>query len=218
MKTLHTISTGILMTIYSLTANSYATQIENENQLTISIVQIVQPTCNGASNGEISVEVVGGKTPYTYNWNTFPNQHAAKATNLKKGVYFIQVTDAAGTMTYKSIELSDPIQVETKISSTNSNGPTVKVNLAEKKTSEFSYLLNGNIIADRNFADLDIGIHQLIISDNKNCTVVQYIQVYECEQVEIESSKRTEVMPVVKVSPFLISETLSPNTISMVSF
>lgn len=206
MKTLHTISTGILMTIYSLTANSYATQIENENQLTISIVEIVQPTCNGASNGQISVEVIGGKTPYNYNWNTFPNQHTATATNLKKGVYFIQVTDAEGTISYKSVELSDPIQVEPKIT-TLANESTVRIIINEKNNNTtYSYFLNGNLIPDKKIGDLDIGIHQLVISDNKNCTVVQFIQVYELEQSEINDLGCAIIKTDVKLSSLIAHE------------
>lgn len=188
MKTLHTISAVITFTI-STFSHAENTTPQTENSLTISVLEIKQPTCNGAANGSALVEVKGGKLPYQYNWNTFPAQSAPHATNLSKGIYFIQVTDADGLVSYHSIEIFDPIQTQVNpiaISSLVSQSVTV---ISENVNSNFVYYLDGKQITQPIITGLDIGIHKLIITNQTNCTLEQFIQI-----VQIESENATEIM------------------------
>lgn len=58
-------------------------------------------TCSGGSNGSISINTVGGTTPYTYAWTKNGSVYATTAnlTNLTPGNYGLIVTDANGCTT-----------------------------------------------------------------------------------------------------------------------
>jgi hypothetical protein len=207
MKTLHTISAVITLSI-STFSHAENTTPQNENSLTISVLEIKQPTCNGAANGSVLVEVKGGKLPYQYNWNTFPAQSSPQAINLSKGIYFIQVTDASGIVSYQSVEISDPIQTQVNpiaISSLVSQSVTV---ISGDEKNNFIYYLDGNKITQPIITGLDIGIHKLIITNQTNCALEQFIQI-----VEIEAENTTEII----VSTLEVSDEFSEaNSITLV--
>ncbi|MBS1648030.1 MAG: T9SS type A sorting domain-containing protein [Bacteroidetes bacterium] len=64
--------------------------------------------CNGNTNGSITAAVSGGKTPYTYTWNTNPVQHTQTATNLSAGMYQVIVTDSNHISITDSVLVSQP--------------------------------------------------------------------------------------------------------------
>lgn len=190
MKTIHTISAALALTISSISSAETA-QPQVTNSLTVSIVEVINPTCNGIANGSVTVEALGGKAPYTYNWNTFPAQNTATAINLKKGVYFVEVRDAEGAVYFRSVELTDPVQTTVNYtSSVATENQVVRVGLNTNTSDmQYAFFLDGQQIKDPVLSDLDVGIHQLVITDNQSCTVIQYIQVFEMEN---ETSAITE--------------------------
>lgn len=59
----------------------------------------VDPTCIYSENGSISISVIGGAEPYTYNW-VGPNGYTASTediSGLEAGTYNLTLTDAVGT-------------------------------------------------------------------------------------------------------------------------
>jgi gliding motility-associated-like protein len=69
--------------------------------VTISTIDV---TCEGGSDGQVSLNVTGGAVPYSYNWN--PTQiNAGTINNLPAGTYTITITDAVGCDTVVSATL-----------------------------------------------------------------------------------------------------------------
>jgi hypothetical protein len=68
-----------------------------------------QPTCNGSSNGSISIITVQGTGPFTYLWNT--NSSDSILSNLSAGTYTVTVTNALGCYETRSFTLSDPYSI-----------------------------------------------------------------------------------------------------------
>jgi hypothetical protein len=64
--------------------------------------------CQGMNNGQATVSVGGGTSPYTYLWNTTPPQTAVTAMNLGMGYYEVTVTDAIGCTTTAGINITEP--------------------------------------------------------------------------------------------------------------
>ncbi|MBR6250190.1 MAG: PKD domain-containing protein [Bacteroidales bacterium] len=61
--------------------------------------QPIYTTCYGYSDATITVDVTGGKAPYSYEWNigsTTVTTDEPKLSNLASGTYFVIVTDANG--------------------------------------------------------------------------------------------------------------------------
>lgn len=207
MKTLH-IFTGVLFAVNTTTT------FANESTLGINILEINLPTCNGFSNGSVTVEATGGTQPYAYNWNTFPEQSTPRAINLKRGTYFVQVTDAMGAVFYRSVEISDPIETSINITSSmpeeNSTASVSSIN----NSTEYTYYFNGALLDKPILEGLDIGIHKLEISDNAGCTVIQYIQVYEVEESDTVSSSEIQVTHPQSLENY--EETLFKSDITMI--
>lgn len=80
-------------------------------------------SCNGSSDGQISVTPSGGSGPYTYLWQPIGTGNGAQATNLSAGTYTVQVTDSKGCDTLLTIPVSEPsVLVATGTSTPSSCG------------------------------------------------------------------------------------------------
>ena len=64
------------------------------------------PSCNGLSDGSITVSVSGGVAPYTYYWDN--GEVADSIAGLSAGTYEVTVVDASCCYVTASITLSDP--------------------------------------------------------------------------------------------------------------
>jgi gliding motility-associated-like protein len=65
-------------------------------------------TCPNAADGKARIISVSGGVPgYTYNWATTPAQTTDTAINLPSGTYTVNVTDAKGCVTSRSIVIED---------------------------------------------------------------------------------------------------------------
>lgn len=79
-------------------------------------------TCNGGSNGNASVSVVGGTAPYTYSWS--PNvSSTGTASNLTAGTYTVNISDNFGCTATQSFTITEPALVP--LVATASNDTTI---------------------------------------------------------------------------------------------
>ncbi|MGD0712146.1 MAG: PKD domain-containing protein [Bacteroidales bacterium] len=67
--------------------------ITNSPAPVATIGSFTNATC-GLSNGSATVNVTGGASPYSFNWNTSPPQYTQVASNIPGGNYIVTVTDA----------------------------------------------------------------------------------------------------------------------------
>src|SRR5699024_4379834 len=65
-------------------------------------------TCNGASDGEATVNVTGGTAPYTYSWNTSPAQTDATVAGLAADIYEVTITDVNGCTITENVTIGEP--------------------------------------------------------------------------------------------------------------
>ncbi len=72
----------------------------------VSSAETEDVSCNGLSDGQATVEVLGGTMPYTYSWSN--GQSAATAANLSAGSYTVTVTDANGCEEVLSVDINEP--------------------------------------------------------------------------------------------------------------
>ena len=90
-----------------LAADTYGVTIQDSSLCTFeTTIVITEPTellldnllinnsVNGADNGNINIDIVGGSAPYTYAWSNGNNE--ANITNLAPGDYDVTVTDDNG--------------------------------------------------------------------------------------------------------------------------
>lgn len=108
-------------TVISTTTNITVTVTDpcnNTTQVTIvvvvpemlipSIVEQEEVSCFGGNNGSITVQVVGGTAPYSYQWNSTPPQTTAQAENLPAGTYTVTISDVNGITATISSTITQP--------------------------------------------------------------------------------------------------------------
>lgn len=66
----------------------------------------VDPSCNGANDGSITVNTNAGRPPFTYLWST--NSVSPSISNLTAGTYTVSVLDLNGCNSVSTVTLNDP--------------------------------------------------------------------------------------------------------------
>src|SRR5690606_32075303 len=90
-------------------------------QLTLTLTNLAASytkqdvSCFGLANGTIDLTVTGGSTPYTYAWTTNNgsglNPTSQDQSGLTAGTYNVTVTDNKGCTVQKSINITQPNQI-----------------------------------------------------------------------------------------------------------
>ena len=77
---------------------------------------ITNPTCYGADNGAISLELSGGTAPYTIHWEDDNTISTSNREHLKAGEYVAVVSDQAGCSLHYRVVLEQPEEITVKLS------------------------------------------------------------------------------------------------------
>lgn len=73
------------------------------------------PSCNGESDGSISLIVDGGTQPYDYNWEDAPGNETEVLPAINAGFYAVTVTDSLGCSVETIVELEDQVTIDISI-------------------------------------------------------------------------------------------------------
>ena len=80
-------------------------EIDADQQILMSIQNVDNTSCQGLSDGSISIQVSGGVPPYSFNWNS--GQNVKDIDGLSPGFYTCTITDANQCKL-----VTDPILIE----------------------------------------------------------------------------------------------------------
>lgn len=129
-------------------------------------------TCNGGTNGSATAEVAGGLEPYSFSWNTVPEQTKENAADLPAGTYTITVTDSYGCIKTQTVTLTEPQPLTVNPMVTPCSCPDSEdgaINLAiAGGTSPFTVLWSDGSTG-LNRTGLTPGSYTAVITDHNNC-------------------------------------------------
>ena len=114
--------------------------LSNAQPFSAGITSVSQAFC-GDANASAILYANGGIPPYKYDW-LGENHSTSTVNDLSKGVYFVNVSDASGSLENVKVEID-----ETSFSS-DWNGEIQKIQIdvsANKMTSQGSYSSNSNL-------------------------------------------------------------------------
>lgn len=82
-----------------------------DNDLSVSITDVEDPSCNGEENGNVTIAANGGVPPYTYRlgnltYNTSNTSYTFE--NIGAGIYDVKLEDATEYEVTTSVELNEP--------------------------------------------------------------------------------------------------------------
>ncbi|WP_338647768.1 PKD-like domain-containing protein [Flavobacterium sp. KS-LB2] len=206
MQTTET-ATGLIAGTYNVTvtdANSCSKILtvlitQPSADLTTTISNSTNVSCFGGSNGNTTVSVNGGTSPYTYYWNTNPIQTSATATGLTAGTYNVTVTDANGCVDSSPVTITEPVGMYATISaqtdvfcSGNSSGTaTVSINGG---TAPYGYSWNTIPVQTAATAtNLAMGTYTATITDANGCTTTTQATITEPNGIVISIASQTNV-------------------------
>src|SRR5690554_786667 len=75
-------------------------------EIVIDLINITHVSCNGQSDGAVSISVTGGTSPLSYSWSN--GQSTQNLSNIQGGSYTITVTDGNGCVASKTFTVINP--------------------------------------------------------------------------------------------------------------
>jgi hypothetical protein len=88
----------------------YRAALSNPDLPRLVIEEVTPLSCFGDSNAVLQATVTGGIKPYTYNWSNGSTEPVN--SNLKAGVYALEIKDAANCLAQSSYQIKQPDKLE----------------------------------------------------------------------------------------------------------
>ncbi|MBU0766074.1 MAG: hypothetical protein KJ607_14720, partial [Bacteroidetes bacterium] len=160
------------------------------DNLTISIFDFENVSCNGGADGSASLTVLGGTPPYAYLWS---NSATSDSLNgLAAGLYYVTVTDDASATAVDSVEITEPAALTANIfSQTNvsCNGDSIGsvIFIASGGTAPYNYAPNDTL------TNLTAGTYYVTVTDLSGCSVVDTAYITQPAALTASISSSTNV-------------------------
>lgn len=145
-------------------------------------------SCNGGSNGIVSIDVTGGTAPYSYDWDSpLIDADSPVGSSLPADIYNVVVSDADGCTFVTSANIEEPDAIEITGNATQeicgeSDGTISTV--VQGGTPPYDYTWsNGD--TDANIEGLPAGNYTLDLVDFNGCTAEFEIAVSTPNQLEV---------------------------------
>jgi len=151
-------------------------------------------SCNGFTNGSISLNINGGTSAYGYSWNG-PSGYTTTVQNpsaLAAGLYNVVITDINGCTTTNSINLTQPASLNISLNSPTyaggynitcsgyNNGAIYLTNGGGTPT--YTYSWSGPLSytsTSQNPSGLIAGTYSVVLTDANSCTISSNITLTE---------------------------------------
>ena len=158
-----------------------STTISQPAVLSAAITNIQNASCNNSANGSASVNVAGGTTPYTYQWNNGNTTPAAAA--LAYGNYSVTVTDANNCSVVQTVFIGQPAILTLNISQSDiscfgKNNATA-VASSSGGTAPYTYSWNPTGAVSAAVSGLSAGTYSVSVVDYQGCTKMATFNISE---------------------------------------
>lgn len=141
----------------------------------ISLANVIRPSCFGAGDGSLSYTVTGSAAPYTFSINGGPFSAQSSFTGLSAGLYLLTVLDSNNCVLGRTDILTQPdtLSISALVSNAvgcGSSSGRLIVN-ASGGTAPYRYSLNGGpLVSNDTFSALAPGIYSVQVVDSLNCS------------------------------------------------
>ena len=174
-------------------SDSVVVEIQQPAKLELEFSNVVSPACNGFSNGVLTLYVIGGILPYSYNNQLF-NDNYRYIDNLEANrEYIFTIEDKNKCITEKIINLSEPdlLKIDSldvvNASCYQSTDGEVHI-FASGGTGALTYSLNNVDVFNSFYNGLAAGNYWLKITDEHNCILThdKIIQITEPDKLILD--------------------------------
>lgn len=156
--------------------------------LSITLDSLIPPSCFAFADGRIQITASGGRSPYTYFWNTASGTN--RYTVATAGVNFVQVFDSSlcvlsdtFILTQPSPLIIDSILADSTLCFGSSNGSAqVFASGATPYSHGYNYTWS-NASTVSNPGSLLAGLYFVTVRDSNSCSVVDSVTVFQPTRV-----------------------------------
>ncbi len=144
-------------------------------------------TCNGLSNGSISVTVNGGDNNYNYIWSN--GSAASQLSGLNSGTYGVIVTDGEGCQGSAESVITEPMALSVAIEIENVSCSGLQDGIANATVTggNSPYTFNwNNGESTQSINDLNSGSVSVNVVDNNGCTASAISNIVEPDAIEVD--------------------------------
>jgi gliding motility-associated-like protein len=132
-------------------------------------------TCNGQSNGAITVVPTGGVSPYEYSINGGSSWQTANTFNVAAGTHTITIRDANQCTTSQTVTITEPASMTASAVTSNAtcnggNDGTITMSANGGNTS-YTFSLDGTSFQPSNVFYTGPGTYNVTVKDNLGCTI-----------------------------------------------
>ncbi|MCF6404553.1 T9SS type A sorting domain-containing protein [Chitinophaga filiformis] len=178
----------------NLPAADYALQVKDINGCTattntsikamypaINSASVVTPvSCNGLSDGALTINVTGGDGRYTYEWNV-TGVSGNKLQQLSAGTYTVKVTDGAGCFRSFTNTVPQPVALSMEVSAPaicdGVNNGTIDATV-NGGTRPYKYALNNSSwLTSGSFTQIEAGRYNIKVQDAHGCEVAKDFEI-----------------------------------------
>lgn len=141
-------------------------------------INLLNASCQSLANGNVELAVVGGATPFSYQWSTGSTNQTA--SNLAAGAYTVVVTDANGcTKAFDVLMEDENLAIELLANDpTCANTPdgSMSVDVVSGGTAPFSYQWS-NGTGTETLQNIAAGSFSVTVTDANGCQAQQTVEV-----------------------------------------
>ena len=137
----------------------------------MNIASLTDASCNGGTDGTISIATAGGNAPYSYSWSNGAN--AAVNTGLSAGTYTVTVTDNFGCTSTLQGSINEPPAIQLSFNATtstcgNANGTATVTPAGGTTPYSYNWSSGANTATASGLA---AGIYSVTVTDAGGCTI-----------------------------------------------
>lgn len=166
----------------------------------VTVLSSTNVTCFGGSDGAVTTTITGGVNPINISWSpTSPIVTVQNPTGLIANLYNITVTDAAGCIGTASVNITEPTQVVSAITSftdvtcagLTNGGATI---VANGGTSNYTYSWTPSAQISSVLTGVGAGTYTCIVSDDNGCSSTKTVVISEPAPLVMTNSLVTNVL------------------------
>jgi SprB repeat len=185
-----------IFTLHILDANSCkavaSVGISSTDGPKVAIDNIFATTCSYSADGVASVSVTGEHPPFTIQWAD--GHFGSEASDLRKGDYFVEVTDEDNCSTVETISIPSPdslvVELVEKVPPSCNGTCDGKLTVtAAGGNGNYQYTWESS--SGNSIEGICKGDHTVEVSDQKGCVAKSTIQLPEPESIELQIRSAT---------------------------
>lgn len=174
-------------------SNSIQIELENPDVLDVNILAVQEPTCNGDTDGSLSVIGLGGSPFYEYSINGTDFQQDSIIRGIPSGSYSVVVRDSRGCLVSEDFSVTEPAPLISIIDTIddidcygNTNGSVVLI--SSGGSGNYTYSIDNGISFDSipRFSNLVAGIYEIQVADDNGCSFDVPFTIKEPLPLEID--------------------------------